>query len=212
MLSSSRPRAHIFFRRLRCDLHLLRIVIAAQQTLSLSPNLRSLIQIFYPCPLPTPPLLLSIPWARKWKNTYLWVIYFVFSSCGGLHLCLLGAVVYLTLLEKAPLKTFEVQTEYLDYCTRNIQSFGSSLICVVSDIDDTRNICFKLARQWRATYLWVVYFVLSWRRFAHGTVGRSCLPNAVGDGTVEKSWGANWIPILLYKEYTTFWFEFDLCG
>ena len=32
------------------------------------------------------------------------------------------------------------------------------------------------------------------------TVGRSCLPNLVGDGTVENSWGANWIPRLFYKE------------
>ena len=41
----------------------------------------------------------------------------------------------------------EVQTEYLDYFSRNIQSFGSSLICVVSDIDETRERDFKLARQ-----------------------------------------------------------------
>ena len=71
-------------------------------------------------------------------------------------------VVYLTLLEKVPLKTVEVQTEYLDYCTNNIQSFCSSLICVVSDIDETRKRAFKLARQLKTTYLWVVDLVLSW--------------------------------------------------
>ena len=47
----------------------------------------------------------------------------------------MGALVYLTLLGTTLLKTFEVQTEYLDYFTRNIKSFGSSLICVVSDIE-----------------------------------------------------------------------------
>ena len=46
-------------------------------------------------------------------------------------------VVYLTLLETASLKTVEVQTEYLDYFTRNIQPFCLSLICVVLDIDKT---------------------------------------------------------------------------
>ena len=76
----------------------------------------------------------------------------------GLYLWLLGAVVYLTLLETALLKTVEVQTEYLDYCTSNIQSFGSSLVCVVSNIDETRKLDCKLARQWKTTYLWVVKF------------------------------------------------------
>ena len=60
---------------------------------------------------------------------------------------MLVAVVYLTLLKTAMLKTVEVQTEYLDYCTRNIQSFGSSLICVVSDIDKRRKIDLKLDSQ-----------------------------------------------------------------
>ena len=35
------------------------------------------------------------------------------------------------------MKTVEVQTEYLDYFTRYIQSFGSILICVVCDIEET---------------------------------------------------------------------------
>ena len=50
---------------------------------------------------------------------------------------MLGVVVYLTLLEMAPLKTVEVQTEYLYYFTRDVKSFGSSLICAVIDIDKT---------------------------------------------------------------------------
>ena len=39
-------------------------------------------------------------------------------------------------------------------------------------------------------------FYLSWWRFAPVTVGCVCLPNLVGDGIVENSWGANWIFIL----------------
>ena len=60
---------------------------------------------------------------------------------------MLGEVFYLTLLETAPLKTVEVQTEYLDYFTRGIQSCGSSWICVVSNIDETRKRALKLASQ-----------------------------------------------------------------
>ena len=60
---------------------------------------------------------------------------------------MLGAVVYLTLLEAVPLKTVEVQTEYLDYCTSNIQPFGSSWICVVIKIDEKRKRDFKLTRK-----------------------------------------------------------------
>ena len=41
----------------------------------------------------------------------------------------------------------EVQTEYLEYFTRNIQTFGLSLICVVSDIDETGKRALKLSRQ-----------------------------------------------------------------
>ena len=44
-------------------------------------------------------------------------------------------------------ETVEVQTEYLYYFTRNIQSFGSSLISVVSDIDDTGKRALKLVSQ-----------------------------------------------------------------
>ena len=64
-----------------------------------------------------------------------------------------GAVVYLTLFETAPLKTVKAQTKDLDYFTRNMQSFGSSSICVVSDIDETGKRDLKLARQLKTTYL-----------------------------------------------------------
>ena len=40
----------------------------------------------------------------------------------SMHMWFLGAVVYQTLLEKAQLKTVEVQTEYLEFFTRNIKS------------------------------------------------------------------------------------------
>ena len=69
------------------------------------------------------------------------------SSYDGLHLLLLVMVVYLSLLQTALLKTVEVQTEYLGYFTKNIQSFGSSSIYVVSDIDETAKIYMKLSRQ-----------------------------------------------------------------
>ena len=56
-----------------------------------------------------------------------------FSSGDGLHQLMLGAVVYLILLEREPLKSFEVKIEYLEYFTSSIQSLGLSLICVVSN-------------------------------------------------------------------------------
>ena len=51
------------------------------------------------------------------------------------------------LVGDALLKTVELQTEYLDYFTRNIQSFGPSLICVVSDIDETWKRALNITRQ-----------------------------------------------------------------
>ena len=82
------------------------------------------------------------------------------------------------LLETAPLETVEVQTEYLDYFSRNIQSIGSSLIYVVSGIDKIWKRSFKLDSNWKTTYLWSV------------TDGHISLTTLVGDGTVENSWGA----------------------
>ena len=65
----------------------------------------------------------------------------------------MGVVDYLTVLEMATLKTVEVQTEYLYYLTRNIQSFGSSKICVFSNIDKTGKRYLKIASQKETTYL-----------------------------------------------------------
>ena len=56
----------------------------------------------------------------------------------------MGALFYLTLLETTPLKIVEVKTEYLVYFTSNIQSFGSSLIYVVSNIEETGKRELKL--------------------------------------------------------------------
>ena len=50
-------------------------------------------------------------------------------------------------METTPLKIVDVQTEYLDYFTWNIQSFGSILICVVSDIDETGKRALNLVSQ-----------------------------------------------------------------
>ena len=58
-----------------------------------------------------------------------------------------GVILDLTLLYTATLKAVEVQTEYLAYFTRDIQSFGLSLICVVSNIDETGKIALMLDRQ-----------------------------------------------------------------
>ena len=58
---------------------------------------------------------------------------------------MLGAVVYLTLLETTQLKKVEMQNEYLDYFTRKIQSFGLSSICVVRNIEETGKRDLKLA-------------------------------------------------------------------
>ena len=60
---------------------------------------------------------------------------------------MMDKIVYLTLLGTTTLKTVEVQTEYLDYFKSNIKSFGSSSICVVSDIDKKGKRDLKLSSQ-----------------------------------------------------------------
>ena len=50
------------------------------------------------------------------------------------------------LVVESTVEKVEMKTEYLYYFTRNIQSFGSSLIFVVSDIDDTGKRDLNLAR------------------------------------------------------------------
>ena len=135
-----------------------------------------------------------------------------FSPGDGLHLWLLSEIVYLTWLDTATLKTVEIQTEYLDYFPRNIQSIGLSLICMWATLTiQGIEILSKPGSEIILTFGLLTSY-LFWWQFAPVTVERSCLPNLVGDGTVENSWGANWITILFFDEYTILWFVFDLCG
>ena len=57
-----------------------------------------------------------------------------------------GCACLIILLVTAPLKIVEVQTKHLEYFSRNIQSFGLRLICMVNKIDGTRETAFKLTR------------------------------------------------------------------
>ena len=147
-------------RRLRRGLHFLRTGIATHQPSLSSPNLRSLGHIVYPLSSANASIVVVNSMGQAVKDYLPLGFWLCISSCDGLHLWLLGAVVYLILLETAPLKTVEVQTEYLGYFTRNIKSFGSSFICLVDDIDKTRKRCFNLSRQWKTTYFWVVDFFI----------------------------------------------------
>ena len=63
-----------------------------------------------------------------------------------------------------------------------------------------REESFEVSQSLKITYLLVFDFVFFWWQFALVTVGRGCLPNLVGDGTVENSRGANWILRLFYEE------------
>ena len=112
------------FRRLHRGRLFLRPVITTQKPPSSSPNIWFLGHILY-----------SLSSVNASAGVVEYVVQAVkdypplgswlrISSGDGLYLWLLGAVVCLTLLETAPLKTVEVQTEYLDFFTRNIQSFG----------------------------------------------------------------------------------------
>ena len=59
--------------------------------------------------------------SRQLVNDYSTLVCWLRISSGdGLHLWMLGALLYLTLLDTAQLKSVEVQTEYLDYFTRYI--------------------------------------------------------------------------------------------
>ena len=77
------------------------------------------------------------------------------SSGDVLHLWLLVVIVYLTLMETAPLKRIEVLTEYLDYSMRKIQSFGWVWSAWL----------VTLTRQLREPFLLVYFFVVSWLTF-----------------------------------------------
>ena len=116
-----------------------------------SPNLWSLLHIVYSLTSSKASVIVvnSVGQAVKdylplgsWLHIY---------SCDIFHLWLLGVVFRLTLLDTEPLKTVEVKTEYLDYFSRNVQSFGLSLICVFSNKNKTRKRSVKLSRQWKNT-------------------------------------------------------------
>ena len=78
--------------------------------------------------------------------------------------------------------------------TRNIQSFGLSLICVVCDIDETGKRALKLSSQWNTTHLWVVDFVFFSGKVLHlRLLGVLFYLTLFGIDTVENSWGVNWI-------------------
>ena len=78
--------------------------------------------------------------------------------------------------------------------TSNIQSFGSSLICDVCDIDNTGTRALKLATKWKTTYLFVC-----WLSFFSGDVFHLWLLGALvyltlfGIYAGEISWGVHWI-------------------
>ena len=85
--------------------------------------------------------------------------WFLISSGGGLHLWLLGALVYLTLFGIYIIENIWGVNCIPREFTRNIQSFCLSSICVVCDIDKTGKRALKLSIQWKTNYLWVVEFV-----------------------------------------------------
>ena len=136
------------YQRLRRGRHFLRTIIVTQQPPLLSPNLWYLGHIIYSLSLANASVVVVDPVVQEVKYYLPLCCFFCISYCDGFHLWLLGVVSYLTLLETSQLKTVEVKTEYLGYFTRNIQSFGSILSCVVSDIDETKKIYFNLERQW----------------------------------------------------------------
>ena len=120
-------------QHLRRNRQFLRPVVATQQPPPSSSNLRSLRHIVYSLSLAN--ISVVVNYVGQAVKEYLplgcWLLIF---SGGNLPLWLLGAVFYLTLLDTATLKKVVLKTEYLDYFTRNIQSFGLSLICVVRKI------------------------------------------------------------------------------
>ena len=139
------------------------------------------------------------------------VCWLCISSGDGLLLWLLGAVFYPTLLDMALLKTVEVQTEYLDYFTRNINPLVRARYVWLATLTRQGRELRSYPGIERLLTFGLLNSYFFWWRFAPVTVERVYLPNLVGDSTVENSWGANWIPRLFHKEYTILWFEFYLC-
>ena len=75
--------------------------------------------------------------ATNWNNSYLLSCWLCISSGNGLHLWLLGALVYLTLFGINTVEnSWDVKWIHR-YLTRNIKPFGLSSICVVCNINKT---------------------------------------------------------------------------
>ena len=116
-------------------------------------------------------------------------------SGDGLHLWLLGALLYLTFFGINTIENSWVVNLIPRDFTRNIQYFGSSSICVVCDINETGTRALKLATKWKTTYLWGC-----WLRIFSGDYLHLWLLVALvyltlfGIDTNENSWGINWIP------------------
>ena len=113
-------RLIFLFRRLHRGRQFLRIVIAAHQPLLSSPNLQSLGNIVYSLSFVNASVVVVDSVGHLLKYYLPLGCWLHISYGGGLHMWLLVALVYLTLLEMTPLKTVEVRTEYLDYFTSNI--------------------------------------------------------------------------------------------
>ena len=133
--------------------------------------------------------------ATKLNTTYLLGCWLRISSGDGLHLWLFGAIVYLTFSGIYTVdNSWDVNWIPRDF-TRNIQSFGSSLICVVCNINKTGTGALKLATKWKTTYL-----LGCWLRIFSGdslnvwVLGALIYLTLFGIYTVENSWGVNWLP------------------
>ena len=87
----------------------------------------------------------------QWKTNYLLGCWLCISSGDSLHLWLLVALVYITLFGIDTIEnSWSVNWIYRDFRS-NIQSSGSSLICVICNINETGKRALKLATKWKTT-------------------------------------------------------------
>ena len=168
--------------------------------------------------LPTPPSLLSIPYSRK-------------NTCASIIRDLHSDALYLLLPQLTPLLSssrsrahlpLTTHLSWLPFTKARHRNAGATVVVPKYSIPwpfflflvlIQRLCCCRRFRGLGSERILTVGFLtlyLFWWRFAHMTLGRGCLPNLVGDGTVENSWGVNLIPRLLNEGYTILWFEFDL--
>ena len=96
--------------------------------------------------------------STKWKTTYLLGCWLRILFGDGLHLWLLGALVYLTLFGINTVKnSWGVNLIPRDF-RRNIQLFWFYVFC---DIDKTGTRALKLATKWNTTYLFCCWLRIS---------------------------------------------------